>query len=169
MLWKHYCANINLYGVKYWQDAMLETPEFTSFRPDLIFIHTSNRNITQYPTSKDNAQMVKELLDAGYTQTNEEVYAEFQQCLKAHQQKGIILNVISKNEPENALAGLNRPDSVLKPNNFIVLKANWEPMSENLQNMVHELPLLPESLVFIADNPTERAIIHQVFPLTPEP
>ena len=93
-----------------------------------------------------------------------QVYSEFQQYLKSYKKLGIILNVISKNEEENALAGLNHPDSILKPEDFICIKANWEPKSKNLLDMAEELALLPESFVFVDDNPAEREIIRQQVP-----
>ena len=34
---------------QYWQDAMFDAPELTAFQPDLIFIHTTSRNITEAP------------------------------------------------------------------------------------------------------------------------
>lgn len=34
---------------QYWQDAMFDNPELESFQPDLIFIHTTSRNITEAP------------------------------------------------------------------------------------------------------------------------
>ena len=34
---------------RYWQDAMFENPELEAFQPDLIFIHTTSRNITEFP------------------------------------------------------------------------------------------------------------------------
>ncbi len=36
---------------QYWQDVMFDNPELTAFAPDLIYIHTSNRNITAYPSA----------------------------------------------------------------------------------------------------------------------
>ena len=98
-----------------------------------------------------------------------QVYTEFQQYLKAHRKLGVLLNVVSKNERENAIAGLNHPDSVLTPDDFISIKANWEPKSRNLVQMAEELNLLPESFVFVDDNPAERAIIHQQVPDVPAP
>lgn len=88
-----------------------------------------------------------------------QVYAEFQSYLKSLKDRGIILNICSKNEDENARAGLNHPDSVLKEDDFIVIKANWDPKSLNLKKMSQELNLLPESFVFVDDNPAEREII----------
>ena len=93
-----------------------------------------------------------------------QVYTEFQQYLKELKKRGILLNVVSKNDHENAIAGLNHPDGVLKPDDFISIKANWEPKSVNLVQMAQELSLLPESFVFVDDNPAERAIIRQQVP-----
>lgn len=93
-----------------------------------------------------------------------QVYTEFQQYLQEMKKRGILLNVVSKNEYENAIAGLNHPDGVLKPEDFIVIKANWEPKSVNLVQVAQELSLLPESLVFVDDNPAERTIIRQQVP-----
>lgn len=36
---------------QYWQDAMFDNPELESFQPDLIFIHTTSRNITEAPAA----------------------------------------------------------------------------------------------------------------------
>ena len=36
------------YG-QYWQDAMFGNEELDAFHPDIIYIHTSNRNITNWP------------------------------------------------------------------------------------------------------------------------
>ncbi len=93
-----------------------------------------------------------------------QVYSEFQEYIKAHKQLGVILNVVSKNETENAMAGLNRPDMTLKPDDFIMIKANWEPKSQNIIDIAHTLSLLPESFVFVDDNPAEREIVRQQIP-----
>ena len=53
------------YG-QYWQDAMFKTPELTEFQPDIIFIHTSNRNITSFPQVGDTKETVNALLQEEY-------------------------------------------------------------------------------------------------------
>ena len=95
----------------------------------------------------------------GPEESEGQVYSEFQRYLKECTQLGVILNVDSKNEEENALAGLNHPDSELHPDDFIVIKANWNPKDQNFQQIANELNLLPESLVYIDDNPAERHIV----------
>ena len=88
-----------------------------------------------------------------------QVYSEFQSYLKAHKQLGVLLTVCSKNDRENAIAGLNHPDGVLKPDDFIVIKANWENKDRNIAETAAELNILTDSIVFVDDNPAERAIV----------
>lgn len=93
-----------------------------------------------------------------------QVYAEFQNYIKSHKDIGVILTVDSKNDHENAIAGLNHPDGVLRPDDFVMIKANWDPKSKNLVDTASALNLLPESFVFVDDNPAEREIIKSQVP-----
>ncbi len=98
-----------------------------------------------------------------------QVYSEFQEYIKSHKDIGVILTVDSKNDHENAIAGLEHPDGSLKPDDFVVIKANWDPKSKNLADTAAELNLLPESFVFVDDNPAEREIIRAQIPGTAVP
>ncbi len=98
-----------------------------------------------------------------------QTYSEFQEYIKLHKQLGILLTVNSKNEESNAISGFERPDSVLKKEDFVSFKANWQPKSINLSETASELTLLPESFVFVDDNPAERSIIEREFPGTAIP
>ena len=51
------------YG-KYYEDACFGNEKLESFRPDLIYIHTTNRNVTAYPALSDPEQEIQALLDA---------------------------------------------------------------------------------------------------------
>ena len=110
-----------------------------------------------------------ENLELGQETSMGQAYCEFQQYLKSLQKQGVLLNIVSKNEKENAMAGLNHPQMVLKPDDFISIKANWDPKSVNLVQMAQELSLLSESFVFADDNPAEREIILQQVPGTAVP
>ncbi len=88
-----------------------------------------------------------------------QVYAEFQSYCKALKSIGVVLAVDSKNDEENALAGLNHPDGVLRPADFVAIKANWDPKDQNLKAIADELNLGADSFVFADDNPAERAIV----------
>lgn len=98
-------------------------------------------------------------LEIGPEESGGQVYTEFQNYIKEYKDLGLVLNIASKNEEENAIAGLNHPDGVLKPDDFIEIKANWEPKDRNFAHIAESLTLLPESLVFVDDNPAERAIV----------
>ncbi len=296
------------YG-QYWQDAMFPGEELSSFAPDLVFIHTSNRNITAYPSVSSTPEEAQQLLEAEYsrfeqmwqkiaetyhcpiiqnnfelpfyrlmgnrdcydhrgrthfvTSLNERFYAyarehegfyindlqfisssyglkawsdpsywnmykyamcveaipefsfnlasiikslfgknkkalaldldntlwggvvgddgvdgiqigqetgvaqsyyEFQSYLKELKNLGVILTVCSKNDHENAIAGLQHPEGVLRPEDFIIIKANWENKDRNIVQTAAELNILPDAIVFADDNPAEREIVRAQVP-----
>lgn len=90
-----------------------------------------------------------------------ETYMEFQKYLQGLQSLGVLLTAASKNDKEVALSGLNRPDSVLKPEDFADMQINWERKDQNILKTAERLHLLPESFVFADDNPAEREIVRK--------
>lgn len=291
---------------QYWQDAMFPSEELINFAPDIVFIHTTNRNITNYPTTADSREDVEKLLNAEYTKFGEmwqkiketyhcpiiqnnfempfyrlmgnkdcsdyrgrsnfvsrlnekfyeyadknegfyindinfisasfglkewsnpsywnmykyamcfeaipefsfnlsniiksvfgknkkalaldldntlwggvvgddgvdgiqigqetgvsQSYYEFQSYVKSLKSLGVILTVCSKNDHENAVAGLEHPEGTLKPDDFIIIKANWENKDRNIIETANELNILPDAIVFADDNPAEREIVRQ--------
>lgn len=100
-----------------------------------------------------------ENIEIGQETSMGQVYAEFQEYIRAQKDIGVMLNINSKNDYDNAVAGLNHPDGILKPEDFILIKANWEPKSRNAAAIAEELNILPDSLVFVDDNPAERDIV----------
>ncbi|MCH5255037.1 MAG: HAD-IIIC family phosphatase [Lachnospiraceae bacterium] len=103
-------------------------------------------------------------IEIGQETSMGQLYSEFQEYIKAHKDLGILLTVDSKNDEENALAGLNRPDSVLKPEDFLVIKANWANKDQNIAEIAQELNIGTDSLVFVDDNPAERHIVESQVP-----
>ena len=90
---------------------------------------------------------------------NGQVYSDFQEYIKMYKDLGILLNICSKNDHANAISGLNHPDSLLSPDDFTVIKANWNRKDENIQCIAEELNIGADSLLFIDDNPAERAFV----------
>lgn len=88
-----------------------------------------------------------------------QIYTEFQKYIKKQKDIGVLLNVCSKNDEMNAIAGLSHPDGVLKPEDFICIKANWNNKDQNILEIASELNIGADSLVFIDDNPAEREIV----------
>ncbi len=85
-------------------------------------------------------------------------YHEFQNYVKQLGKTGVILTVCSKNDEENALDGLRHPEGALRPEDFALIRANWENKDRNLVETADTLSLLPEAIVFADDNPAEREI-----------
>lgn len=100
-----------------------------------------------------------ENIEIGQETSLSQTYSEFQNYLLLHKDLGILLTVNSKNQEETAVSGLQRPDSVLKKEDFSSIQANWNPKSENLLKTARDLGLLPESFVFVDDNPAEREVV----------
>lgn len=98
-------------------------------------------------------------IDIGMETPSGQVFYAFQSYLRELKDTGIMLNVNSKNDLENAMAGLRHPSSVLTPDDFIVIKANWMNKDKNIAEIAAELNIMPDSLVFIDDNPVERGIV----------
>lgn len=88
-----------------------------------------------------------------------EIYLDFQKYLKKLKSLGILLNVVSKNDEDIAIHGLENTDGVLKPDDFIKIKANWEPKSDNIIRISEELNLGADAFAFVDDNPMERDIV----------
>ncbi len=103
-------------------------------------------------------------IEIGQETPSGQLYSEFQSYIKAQKDLGTLLTVDSKNDEENALAGLNRPDSILRPEDFLVIKANWNPKDQNLKEIAQELNIGEDALVFVDDNPAERHIVRSQVP-----
>lgn len=91
-------------------------------------------------------------------------FSDFQSFIKEYKNYGVLLAVCSKNDEENALLGLKHPETVLCPDDFVSIKANWNPKNLNIEQSANELNLLADSFVFVDDNPAECAIVEAQLP-----
>jgi FkbH-like protein len=93
-----------------------------------------------------------------------EAFVDFQRYVKDLQQRGVILAACSKNDVENAKEGFSHPDSILKMKDFGAFKANWNPKPENIREIAAELKIGLDAVVFVDDNPAERALVAEQLP-----
>lgn len=93
-----------------------------------------------------------------------EAFLDFQRYVKNLQRRGVILAICSKNDAENAKEGFSHPDSILKLEDFSVVKANWNPKPGNIREIAAELNIGLDSIVFVDDNPAERALVADQLP-----
>lgn len=101
----------------------------------------------------------QEGIEIGHETSVSQAYTEFQKYIKSHKNLGVLLSVCSKNDEENAVLGLNHPDSILSPDDFVSIKANWNTKDSNISEIASDINILPDSIVFIDDNPAEREIV----------
>ncbi len=79
--------------------------------------------------------------------------------------KGILLAVASKNDPaavQEVFA--KRPEMILRADDFAAAEIHWEPKSSSLGRILDRLKLSTAGVVFLDDNPVERAEVRRRFP-----
>ena len=100
-----------------------------------------------------------------------EALVDFQMALKSLKNKGILLGIVSKNEENTALQAIeSHPEMVLALEDFVGWRINWDDKAGNILDLVTELNLGLQSVVFIDDSPMERARVREALPevLVPE-
>jgi FkbH-like protein len=94
-----------------------------------------------------------------------EAFVDFQQALKSLRQRGVLLSIVSKNEESVALEAIqNHPEMVLQPTDFAGWRINWGDKAQNIVALLEELNLGADSVIFIDDNPFERARVKEALP-----
>jgi FkbH-like protein len=100
-----------------------------------------------------------------------EAHVDFQRAVKALKRRGVVLAIASKNEESVALEAIRtHPEMVLREEDFVAWKINWTDKAKNILDLTQELNLGLQSVVFIDDNPVERARVREALPevLVPE-
>mgnify|MGYP002509773846 CR=1 FL=1 len=84
-------------------------------------------------------------------------YYDFQRQLLEMKNRGIVLGIVSKNNAEDAEAAIQgHSGMLLRDDDFVSKKINWESKAVNLKAMGSELNLTEGGFIFIDDNPVER-------------
>lgn len=92
-------------------------------------------------------------------------FTDLQLWAKKLQQRGIILCIVSKNDEAVAKQPfLNHPDMVLRLDDIAVFIANWQTKVDNIRAIQQVLNIGFDSMVFLDDNPFERAIVREHIP-----
>lgn len=96
-------------------------------------------------------------------------FLNFQNYCNALKSRGVILGLISKNDPGQAEVGLQKAQSRLKPSDFSALQVNWERKDINLEKMTKQLNIGRDAVVFIDDNPAESELMRTSCPEVSSP
>ncbi|MEQ9095015.1 MAG: HAD-IIIC family phosphatase [Phycisphaerales bacterium] len=92
-------------------------------------------------------------------------YAAIQRVSRDMAQRGILLALCSKNNPDDAMEPFEKhAHMVLKPDHFAAVRVNWVDKAQNLREIASELNIGIDSLVFLDDNPIERELVRSLVP-----
>jgi FkbH-like protein len=85
-------------------------------------------------------------------------------------QQGMLLAILSKNNPDAIEVFAKHPGMLLKEEDIIAHRINWRPKPQNIAELAEELNLGLDSFVFLDDSPHEREAMRALAPqaFTPE-
>ena len=99
-----------------------------------------------------------------------EAHLALQHYAKQLKERGVILAVCSKNDAKIAEAAFrDHPEMVLRRSDIAAFQANWDDKAQNLKAIAARLNIGIDSLVFVDDNPIERARVRQSLPMVAVP
>ncbi len=89
-----------------------------------------------------------------------EAFLDFQKELKKLKRRGILLAICSKNNEKIAIDTIkNHSEMILKKDDFVTWRINWDDKATNIQSLMNEINLGLDSAVFLDDNPLERDLV----------
>ena len=92
-------------------------------------------------------------------------FVDFQKRLLSLQQRGFILALCSKNNPDDLNEVLlNHPHQLLKNEHFAAQRVNWQPKPDNLRAIAEELNLGLDSFIFVDDSDYECSAVRHSLP-----
>jgi len=92
-------------------------------------------------------------------------FLRLQAFLQGLRNKGVLLAIASKNDPATVQEVFaKRPEMMLRPEDFAAMEIHWEPKSSSLAHILDRLKLSTAGVVFLDDNPVERAEVRGRFP-----
>lgn len=92
-------------------------------------------------------------------------YIAFQQAILDHYNRGILLAINSRNNPEDAWNVIrNHPNMILKEHHFAASRINWNDKATNIRDIAKELNIGLDSIVFIDDDITNRELVKALVP-----
>lgn len=103
-------------------------------------------------------------IELGPDTSRGKAFLEFQLTIKDLASRGVLIAGCTKNEMKNALAGLNHPNSILKPEDFAVIEASWDPKPVAMQRIIQSLNIGARSFVFVDDSKIEVHSVKTEFP-----
>lgn len=90
-------------------------------------------------------------------ESKSQAHALYQQALASLAESGVLIAIVSKNDPELVRQALERPDILLSPQSIYPIEASWGAKSEAVGRILKAWNIGADSVVFVDDSPMELA------------
>ena len=174
--WLINCGSAKAYNSKLWY--LMKNPFSNDFFKETIFdlenLYTSiiGQNKKLLILDLDNTLWGGIVGDVGWKNLRlgghdhlGEAFQDFQTKIKSLSRNGLLLALASKNDEKIAIEAIKKhPEMILSMNDFVAHKINWDDKAKNISEMVNDLNIGLQSVVFFDDNPAERDRIKKTLP-----
>ena len=103
-------------------------------------------------------------IELGPDSSRGKAFLDFQLTIKDLVSRGVLIAGCTKNEKQTALSGLSHPNSILRPEDFAVIEASWDPKPVAIKRIIETLNIGSRSLVFVDDSKIEVHAVKNEFP-----
>lgn len=153
---RYYYSSKTLYSIEFYKKY------FEYIKP--IFLATNGKTKKALIFDCDNTLWKGILGEDGFDKIK--IYNEVQYLALQLSKKGVILGLCSKNNPQDVDEVLDKhPDMILRDENIVIKKVNWEDKATNLKVIAKELNIGLDSLVFVDDSNFEVNLIKEELPM----
>lgn len=153
---RYYYSSKTLYSIEFYKRY------FEYIKP--IFLATNGKMKKALIFDCDNTLWKGILGEDGFDKIM--IFREIQFLALQLANKGVILGLCSKNNPQDVDEVLEKhPDMILRDENIVIKKVNWEDKAINLKAIAKELNIGLDSLVFVDDSNFEVNLIREELPM----
>ena len=153
---RYYYSSKTLYSIEFYKKY------FEYIKP--IFLATNGKTKKALIFDCDNTLWKGILGEDGFDKIK--IYNEVQYLALQLSKKGVILGLCSKNNPQDVDEVLEKhPKMILRDENIVIKKVNWEDKATNLKSIAKELNIGLDSIVFIDDSDFEVNLIKEELPM----
>jgi FkbH-like protein len=97
-------------------------------------------------------------------ESHSQPHAIYQQALASLAESGVLVAIVSKNDPHLVRQALERPDILLNPATVFPIEASWGAKSEAVGRILQAWNVAADSVVFVDDSPMELAEVAEKYP-----
>lgn len=92
-------------------------------------------------------------------------FLDFQKSILELYKAGVLLAVCSKNNELDVFeAWANNPSMLIREEHLAAYRINWKNKAQNIAEIINQLNIGPESMVYVDDNPAECELVRQFIP-----